>query len=418
MDRFELEVERVAHGGVCVGRAPDGRAVLVRHALPGERVVAEVTDERPRFLRADAVEVLRASPDRVVPPCPFAGPGRCGGCDWQHATLEEQRRLKAAVIREQLQRLANVDLPVEVEQLPGSPNGLGWRTRVRFAVDREGHVGFRRHRSHDVEPVDACLLAHPGVEALGVETKRWPAAAEIEVAVSASTGDRHVDVTPRSRRRQPHVPWLDAPTGVSIAGRRLGGRSTVREQAAGREWHVSVGGFWQVHPAAAETLAAAVVEALGVSAGDTVLDLYAGVGLFAGTLAPLAGERGTVVAVESHPAAVRDAQRALGDLPQVSVVMARVDTWLTDQDVPRPDAVVLDPPRSGAGAAVVHRLVELAPRAVAYVACDPAALARDLATFLEAGWRLGWVRAFDLFPMTSHVECVAALHPPVPTPPR
>ncbi len=405
---LELVVERVAHGGVCVARAADGRAVFVRHAVPGERVRAVVTDERARYLRADAVDVLDPSPHRVVPPCPFAGPGRCGGCDWQHVALAHQRDLKAAVVHEQLSRLAGLDVPVVVEDVPGTGDGLGWRTRVRFAVD-DGVIGLRRHRSHDIEPIDACLIAHRDVEALGIETRRWPGAAEVDVAVSATTGDRHVDVIPAGRRH-PHVPWLGAPTGVAIGGRPLGGRRTVRERAAGHEWHVSAGGFWQVHPGAADVLVDAVVSVLAPRAGETALDLYAGVGLFAAAVAPGVGAAGRVVAVESHPAAVTDGTRALRDLPQVEFVGRRVDAWLRDE-APPADVVVLDPPRSGAGRAVVERLAGLTRRAVAYVACDPAALARDVATFRGLGWRLASLRAFDLFPMTAHVECVALLEP-------
>ena len=150
---MELVTGAIAAGGGCVARAEDGRVVFVRHALPGERVVAEVTDESPSFLRADAVRVLEASADRVEPACPHAGPGRCGGCDWQHVSLAAQRDLKAALVSEQLRRVAGIDRMVDVEAVEGAPDGLGWRTRVRFAVDPAGRAGFHRHRSHDIEPV-------------------------------------------------------------------------------------------------------------------------------------------------------------------------------------------------------------------------------------------------------------------------
>ncbi|MDQ6649645.1 MAG: TRAM domain-containing protein, partial [Actinomycetota bacterium] len=192
----ELDVGQVAHGGFCVARLA-GRAVFVRHTLPGERVRALVTEERARYLRADAVEILTASPDRVQPPCPYAGPARCGGCDWQHASLAAQRRLKAAVVAEQLQRLAGLDRPVTVEEVAGTPDGLGWRTRVAFAVRRDGAVGLHRHRSGEIEPVERCLIAHPGVEAAGVEGRAWPDSVAVDVAASAGSGRRTVLVTPR-----------------------------------------------------------------------------------------------------------------------------------------------------------------------------------------------------------------------------
>ena len=169
-ESFEVEVGPVAHGGHCVSRH-DGRVVFVRHALPGERVRVTVTEGHggSPYWRADAVEVLAASPDRVAPPCPWAGPGRCGGCDWQHASLAAQRALKAAVVQEQLSRLAGIDRDVTVEPVPGDDGGLGWRTRVQYAVDDDGTAGLRRHRSHEVVHLDSCRIAHPLVESAGVD---------------------------------------------------------------------------------------------------------------------------------------------------------------------------------------------------------------------------------------------------------
>lgn len=411
----EVDVGAVGHGGFCVARHDDGRAVFVRHALPGERVRAVVTEDRGRHLRADAVEVLVASPDRVPEPCPYARPGRCGGCDWQHATLAAQRRLKAAVVAEQLQRLAGIDVPVTVEDV-GPADGLGWRTRVGFAVGPDGIVGLRRHRSHDIEPVDRCLIAHPLVEDVGVERRRWPGTAAVEVVVSAATGDRALVVTPASRRAEVAAPPLDAKASLLRGDGRGGatalrGRPGVRETALNRTWRVSGSGFWQVHPVAAEKLATAVCDLLQPAPGEFALDLYAGVGLFAAALAPPLGPGGRVVAIEGDATSAADAAHNLADLPTVRIEAGRVATVLTRLGLRRCDLVVLDPPRAGAGAELSRRLAQLAPRAIAYVACDPAALARDVRAFGECGYRLAALRAFDLFPMTAHVECVALLAP-------
>jgi len=400
----------------------EGRVVFVRHALPGERVRARVTEGRERdpFLRADAVEVLEASPDRVTPPCPFSGPGRCGGCDWQHAALPAQRDLKAAVVAEQLRRGAGVDLPVVVEEVPGAPDGLGWRTRVRWTVDDGGRAGLLRYRSHEVEPVEACAIAQPGVTGMDVPGRAWPAVASVLTVASAGSGDRALVATPRRRRGRVEFPEL--PEDVSLvrddgrAGVVVQGAAAVHEVALGRSFAVSHGGFWQVHPGAADVLSDAVLDGLDPQPGETVLDLYAGVGLFAAGLAVRVGAAGRVVAVESHRGAASDARRNLRGLP-VRVVRGRADHVLAGRvargvDLPdRADLVVLDPPRSGAGRAVTEHLTRLAPRRVAYVACDPAALARDVATFRVLGYRLASLRAFDLFPMTHHVECVALLEP-------
>lgn len=348
--RYDVEVGPIAHGGHCVARVPDPsgdgtRVVFVRHALPGERVTVEITDgtEGDRFWRGDAVVVLEASPDRVAAPCPYAGPALCGGCDFQHVALPAQRRLKADVVREQLRRLAGLDVDVEVEAVPGDVDGLRWRTRQRYVTLPGGARGMRKHHSHEVVEVDECLL--------------------------------------------------EAPTGPV---------TTVH----GVHFDVAGGGFWQVHPGAATALVDAVLEALDPQPGESALDLYAGVGLFSRFLRDAVGPDARVVAVEGHAGAVRLAKRNVTGLVAAAGDVGSI--LATDFDEPF-DLVVLDPPRTGAKRAVVEQVVDRRPRAVAYVACDPAALARDVAIFAEHGYRLTSLRAFDLFPMTHHVECVALL---------
>jgi len=414
---YELEVGPVPHGGICVARH-EGRVVFVRHALPGELVRARVTEGMPgdRFLRADAVEVLTASPDRVEPPCRYAGPGRCGGCDWQHATLAAQRRLKATVLAEQLRRLARLEVAPVVEEVPGAPDGSGWRTRVRFAVGPDGRLGLRKYRSHEVVRIEECFIAHPAVNASGVLSAIWTETAEVAVT-AAGSGEKAVLIRPQGsaahlRAPQPRMdPVLaddvdvlpDLPPGFSMTERVL-------ERVGGRVYAVPAGGFWQVHPAAATTLTEAVAEALGARPGEALLDLYAGSGLFAGVLAAAVAPGGTVVAVEGDPAAVATARDNLDGMPGVSVVADRVDHALA-RGIGPADLVVLDPPRTGAGREVVVAIAGLRPRRVVYVACDPAALARDIATFADHGYTLAGLRAFDLFPHTHHLEAVATLEP-------
>ncbi|GAB1642365.1 class I SAM-dependent RNA methyltransferase [Krasilnikovia sp. MM14-A1259] len=396
-DRVELRVGAPAHGGHCVARigGPGGRVVFVRHALPGERVTAEVTELHRGYLRADAVEVHEPSPDRVAAPCPWAHPGGCGGCDLQHVAEDAQREWKAAVVREALTRVGGLPgdvvdrLGVQVRALPGGL--LGWRTRVRYAVDAAGRPGLLQHRSHQVVPIDRCRIAHPAIQSLDVTARSWPDADAVEVVASTAG-----DLVQQEMRAGDRV--------------QLTGPAQVGERAAGREWRLSADGFWQVHPAAADTLVEAVLELLRPAPGETAWDLYGGAGLFAAALAERTGARMTVV--ESAPAAVAAARENLADLPRVEVVAAKVDAALARRRVTGPvDLVVLDPPRTGAGGPVVRAVAAAGPRAVAYVACDPVALARDVATFTEAGWRLAEFRAYDCFPMTHHVECVALLLP-------
>ncbi|WP_030434043.1 class I SAM-dependent RNA methyltransferase [Actinoplanes subtropicus] len=407
-DRVEVVVEAPAHGGHCVARL-DGRVLFVRHALPGERVTAEITEVHRTFVRADAIEIHEPSPDRVEPPCPYAHPGGCGGCDLQHVASDAQLRWKAAVVAEQLRRLAKTSFPVRVEALPnaGSPL-LGWRSRVRYAVDAAGRAGLLQHRSHQVVPIDRCRIAHPAIQRLDLLSRQWPDDDAIEVTASTG-GDLAVLTRPAGGGRLPEDDPADT---ASAAGRRkrLAGPDEVAEEAVGRRWSVPPEGFWQVHPAAADTLAAAVVELLRPAEGETAWDLYGGAGLFAAAVA--AHTRARITLVESSPVGCAAARANLTDLPTVEVVEARVETALQRRRITGPvDLVVLDPPRAGAGARVVRGIAGARPRAVAYVACDPAALARDVGTFLGLGWRLTDLRAFDCFPMTQHVECVALLEP-------
>jgi tRNA/tmRNA/rRNA uracil-C5-methylase (TrmA/RlmC/RlmD family) len=384
-ERFEVEVGPVAHGGHCVARADD-RVVFVRHALPGERVVVELTEgsDGDRFWRGDAVEVLTPSPDRVAPPCPYAGPGLCGGCDFQHVSVPAQRDLKTAVVREQLVRLGRraaddplvTGLRVEAVPVPGRPDdGLRWRTRQRYAVLPDGRPAMRAHRSHDLVPVEDCLIA--------TEDARPVVGAEAGRDGEWSPGQ--ADTLPSEHE-------------VTAAG-------------ATHRFTVEAGGFWQVHPEAPRVLVEAVLDLLRPQPGERTLDLYSGVGLFARFLADAVGPGARLVAVEADRAAGRHARANLAGHTGVAVETGPTERVLrAGLDEPF-DLVVLDPPREGAKRAVVEQVVDRRPRAVAYVACDPAALGRDVAVFAEHGYDLTAVRAFDLFPMTHHVECVALLEP-------
>jgi tRNA/tmRNA/rRNA uracil-C5-methylase (TrmA/RlmC/RlmD family) len=366
-EEFEVEIERVAHGGHCVARIqePDGsaqsdgtprkRVVFVRHTLPGEHVRVVITSAEKTFLRADAVEILKPSPDRVEPPCPLAHPDGCGGCDFQHVTLPAQRALKETVIAEQFSRLAGLDVEVTVEEVLPT---LHWRTRMQYVPLPGGRRGLHKHRSHTIIEVDDCLIAAPG-------------------ARDAGDSDR----TP------------------------------VTETVLGHAFQVAGDGFWQVHPEAPRLLVETVLAMLAPQPGERALDLYAGVGLFSSFLAEGVGASGHVTSVEGDRTASRLARQNLSRFDHVTVTCAPVERSVAELGDGGSDVVVLDPPRAGAKRRVVDAIAALQPRAVAYVACDPAALARDVSYFAEAGYAMSELRAFDLFPMTHHVECVALLTP-------
>ena len=295
---------------------------------------------------------------------------------------------------------------------PGAAPGLGWRTRVQFAVGPDGVAGLRGHRSHEVIDIGDCPLAHEGIRELDIPGHDWTGAAAVEAAVGGADAPGNVAVTvisaaPRARRNQrpPHGSRLPEHKHTLVEGRPY-----LAEQAAGRIWQVSTEGFWQVHPAAAGTLSEAVIAALAPEPGDSVLDLYCGAGLFAGAVAPRVGPGGTVTGIESDPGAVRSARQNLSDLPWVTVRKADVVQAVTDGSLPPARLVIADPPRAGLAREVAAYLAgDSRAERFAYVSCDPATLARDLVLLTAGGWRLADLRAFDAFPMTHHVECVATL---------
>lgn len=387
---FEVVIEKVAHGGIFVARH-EGRVVFVSHVLPGERAKVRVFEDAGKgFCRAEPIEILEASPDRVTHFWKEAGVGGAGGAEFGHIKLSRQRELKADVLEEALDRFAGVDLRVEVEAAPGDDenNGLGYRTRVQLHVDDQGFVGPYRERSHEVVRVKTLPLATEDIQELEFQTKNYQSVEKIEVMAS-STGQ---------------VQWL--------IDKKLQGDERLIERAAGRTFRITGGGFWQVHRKAPDVLTSAVndfVAKAGIKLDAQNLDLYGGVGLFSGAIAAKFGESLRVTTVESFRQATDDATLNLKDLPNVTAVCEPVERFMAKhKDESGEATVVLDPPRSGAGAKVVGQLLKLAPKHIVYVACDPVALARDLKPLMEH-YELAGIRAFDLFPHTHHIEAIASL---------
>jgi tRNA/tmRNA/rRNA uracil-C5-methylase (TrmA/RlmC/RlmD family) len=391
---LELDIEKVAHGGIFVARH-EGRVVFVSHVLPGEKVRALVYEDGGKsFCRAEPQEILVASPDRVEHVWDQAGVGGAGGAEFGHIKLSRQRELKADVIEEALDRMAGIKLRPAVEAAPGDDesNGLRYRTRVQLHVNEFGDAGPYMERSHDVVLVRDLPLAVEDIRELGLHSKNWSGVKKIDIAAS-NTGQ---------------VQWR--------VDDKLKGDERLVERVAGRTFRISGGGFWQVHRKAAEVLTGAVLEMVNKVGFDKTaanFDLYGGVGLFSGALAAKYGTDLNITSVEAFKRATDDAVLNLGDLGKAKVVCAQVDRFLQDQQRAKTKldsaTVVLDPPRAGAGAKVIDLLTSLAPKHIVYVACDPVALARDLKGLLAGGYELQELRAFDLFPHTHHVEAIASL---------
>lgn len=393
-----LNIEKVAHGGIFVARH-EGRVIFVSHTLPGEKVRARVFEDKGgSFARAETVEVLEASPHRVKHVWKAAADGAVGGAEFGHIDLNYQLELKADVIEEALSRMAGITMRPVVEQAPGDDlaNGLGYRTRVQLHVDELGNVGPYRERTHQVVEVRDLPLAVEDIRELGLHLKNWSGVRKIEIA-SSNTGNIQYSVD-----------------------KKVKGDQRLVERAGGRTFRITGGGFWQVHRKAADILTTAVNEAIAKAGFDKTadnLDLYGGVGLFAGTIAAKFGVDSVITTVEAFKTATEDAKLNLADLPNVRAILAPTERFLDERvsshvknGSPETAAtVILDPPRAGAGAKVVGQVLALKPKHIVYVACDPIALARDLKPLTEGGYELASLRAFDLFPHTHHVEAVASL---------
>ena len=390
---LELVAEKVVAGGEALARGADGRVVLIEGAIPGERVRVELHNVKKTFARGRILEVLEPSSDRVAPPCPHVTAG-CGGCDWQHIAPDAQRSLRRDIVVDALTRLGKVEDAASLVTVAVALPDEDFRTSVRVLMVK-GRPAFRRAYSHDPVLVDSCLVAHPLIESLIAEAK-FDAVKEAEVRCGARTGERLVIAFPTTR-------YLELPDDVVTIGAddlEAGRTAMFAEQAAGRRWRISATSFFQTRADGADALAQLVAESVPESA-ETIVDLYSGVGLFAGTIAR-SGR--TVIAVEGNPAAVRDAKHNLA-ADNVKVERADIGRW---DPVPA-DVVIADPSRAGLGADVVGHISDTDASRVVLVACDAAALGRDVQLLAGEGFSLTRATPVDLVPHTSHVEVVAVL---------
>jgi len=391
----QIRLHGMAHGGEAVGRLEDGRACFVAGGIPGELISARLTENKKRFARAELVEILEPSPDRMEAPCPHFG--ACGGCQWQHIGLERQRELKREVIRGQLQHLGGIqDAPVEETRAVGEADGFGYRNHATFRVDPQGRSAYYRARGRELVPIERCLLLHPLLRESHEALPPLPGLERLELRAGVRTGQRlamavgAVDEEPVEEA---------AARGVPLRGP---GEGEITEMVGSEKFRISSKSFFQVNTDGAELLVELVLEMLAPTETDTVLDAYAGVGLFT---VPLARQAARVHAVERSKAALRDLRFHAAKLPVHVIGAAYEDA--ADQLPKKVHLAVADPPRDGLGEEMAASLAAMSPHRLVLVSCDPASLARDAKALNSHGYSLERSVPVDLFPHTYHVECVS-----------
>lgn len=408
-EEHEVALSNWAYGGEAIGRLPDGRVVFVPYAVPGEVVRVRLTEVRPRYARGEVVTILEPSPDRVPPRCPHFG--RCGGCHYQHLSYAAQLTAKTGIVRDQLERLGGLhDVPLR--PMVPSPQPWGYRNHVQFHLDGEGRLGFQAWRSHEVVPVEQCFLPVDAIRAV------WP---HLHIAPEAGVNRVHLragadgELMLLLRGPSPTPPPFEVdfplsavylPEGDEAGLTVLSGHSYQVMEVKGRLFRVSASSFFQVNQAIAGVIVDHLLEHLPLTPETTLLEVYAGVGLFSAFLAPKVGR---LLAVESSPSACADFEVNLDAFEHVELYEAPAEValpYLLARDE-YAQVVVVDPPRSGLLKEVLDALVAMQPEVLAYVSCDPATLARDARRLTRKGYRLKQITPFDMFPQTHHIETVS-----------
>jgi 23S rRNA (uracil1939-C5)-methyltransferase len=399
---IEIELTGMAYGGTAIGRLPDGRAVFVPYGLPGERVSARIVEAKRGYARADLVEVMRASPQRVTPRCPHFG--ACGGCHYQHLAYPDQLELKRGILLDQLERIGGiVDAPV----LPVTPSPAEWyyRNQLQFHLAPDGRLGFQALDSHRVIPIQVCFLPEPAVAESwrSLDVEALPGLER--VILRQDTGGELMLVL---QGNDPLPPEFDVDFPISAVyeapegSHLLAGDPYLVMDVAGRAFRVSAGSFFQVNTRQAEAVVARVLELL--PGGGTLMDVYSGVGLFSAFLAPRFKE---VIGVELSVAACDDFAANLDEFDHVSLYQGTAEDVLPALNA-RADALLVDPPRAGIDRRALDAIIAMQPAQLVYVSCDPATLARDL-NRLNPEYKLQTVQAFDFFPRTPHLEVLSRL---------
>jgi 23S rRNA (uracil1939-C5)-methyltransferase len=409
-DVFELDLTVMAHGGSAIGRH-EGRTIFVPYAIPGERITARITQDKGRFAYAEGVTLLDGSEWRVYPRCPHFGPGRCGGCQWQHIDYPAQLEFKRLVVADQMARIGGFQ-DVIVQPTIASPDPWQYRSHITFHITAKGQPGFIATDDQHTIPIEECHIIRPELlelfDSLDLESLQEANLSRVRLQIGTEAEDPLVILSTHDDE-VPSVE-IDLPVSVSFLSedevpQALIGTGCVHYRIKDRLFRVTAGSFFQVNLPQAETLVDLVLSGLDLQGHEQVLDLYSGVGLFSTFLAERAS---LLTTIEGYPPAVDDADFNLRDFENVSLIEGAVEGGLAQlEDSASFDAAVIDPPRVGMEPEALTALADLAPQKIVYVSCDPATLARDAKRLAARNYRLLSVQPVDMFPQTYHIETVA-----------
>ena len=380
-DVLTLDIGIIAHGGHFIARY-NNQVIFVRHAISGETAKVKITSVNSKLAFGDAIEILKPSKDRVQPPCKYSKPNGCGGCDFQHISIDTQKSLKKTIIQDQFKRIAKIDIKPDI--ISTEPfTGLHWRSRLDLSVSKNGKVGMYAHKTNNVVEIDECLIAVDKINKSEVFSKYWDGEARLSISVSSENE-----------------------LNVNRLGKTILGLKELKEVVENNIYLISPKSFWQSHKYAPRLILQQVIKYANLKLGDVVCDLYGGVGLFTASFAELVGDLGKVHLIERDNDCINDAKKMFCNKKNITIYHGKVEQKLGQ--IKNIDTVVLDPPRNGVTKQVIHQIIEKKPKSIVYVSCNPASLARDTKILLENNYALNNVIGLDLFPMTQHVECVAS----------
>lgn len=427
---FELELTGMAHGGSAIGRH-DGRAIFVPYTIPGERITARITQDKGRFANAESIALLTASPNRVTPRCPHFGPGRCGGCQWQHIDYAAQLDFKRQVVVDQIARIGGFH-DVTVHPTIPSPSPWAYRSHITLHVTDDGEIGFVSTDDQHIIPIEECHIIRPELLDLfyalnleepddetgkgTVDTKKTGTENMVGIAnlsqIRLQVGSDSAEQLVILSTTDDEIPEIEIALPISVSflpnegePQALIGSGEIHYTVKQHTFRVTAGSFFQVNLPQAEVLVDQVLNRLELQGTERILDLYAGVGLFTAFLAERAA---FVTSVEDNPSAVTDADANLSAFDNIDLLEGVVEDVLPELTGPF-DAAVIDPPRNGLEVQALDALATLAPKKIVYVSCDPATCARDMKRLAAKGYRLLDVQPVDMFPQTASIELVSTL---------